>query len=244
MGALKKKLKKQNKKQASNKMLGAASRENTMTSPFTSISAAKVMKQPPTQEERTLINSIFDGTNPHDRYGNIHSWCEIDGKVKDPSPVKEYLEINALLLGLDRERPYYEPYSKEKCEQLLKLTKMKWERHPESFKELCFNKPQAGECYYNALALSLKNKNAKVQFGRMGYYYKNSNKYFVVWGENNSEVWERDTNLMIKLFMKAVKKRNKKLRLLLERSPRTDEEITGMRDVWHGRCNSMEAKDH
>lgn len=201
-------------------------------------------KKPMGLEERILIHSIFDENNKHDRYGNIHSWCEIDGKVIDPTPVKEHLEITAVLLGLDRERPFYEPYSKEKCEQLLKLTKMKWERQTEVFKETCSNKPAVGACYYNALALSLKNKNTKVQFGRMGYYYKNSNKYYAEWGETNNEVWLKETKLMINAFSKAVKKRNKKIRLLLERSPRTDEEITGMRDMWHGRCMGVEPKDH
>ena len=75
MGALKKKLKKQNKKQASNKMLGAASRENNIKngSPFYSPTKAiqaerhrfqAYSKMPPPRSKSLKRNSIQKPRTP------------------------------------------------------------------------------------------------------------------------------------------------------------------------------------
>tara|TARA_R110001606_G_scaffold296386_1_gene444153 strand:+ start:224 stop:931 length:708 start_codon:yes stop_codon:yes gene_type:complete len=195
--------------------------------------------KPMTAAERELIADLFNLDNPVDRWSNLHAWLVVDGEIFDPTPVQEYGEIDALLLGLDLTRPVYVPLRDEaRNDKLIELCKMKMRRLDKKFLADCFTNPTAGSCYFNAMvwkAAAPLHHDVKIQFGGMGWERKAGGIPFLQWGDLDAKRWHDDTELLNNNFMKHVKKRTKKLRLLLERSTRTDEEVEFMRDVWHGR---------
>ena len=210
-------------------MLGAASRDK-MADHFGGHKKRAML--PRTPQETELNNIIFNPNNPYDRFGNVHCWVVLNGKIYDPTPLKDFMKLTGFLAGLDLEKPYYEAYCPEKCQLLHKLAYMKWQRCFPEFQEQCYKDPQVGSCYYNALAFCLKNPTALIQFGKMGYKIKGTNEVFIEWGETNPEVYERHSSLIMNKFKFCAKRRNKTLGKLLRESPRDDEEIQAFRAYW------------
>jgi len=195
-----------------------------------------------TCEERELIAELYDLKNPCDRWSNCHAWLVVDGEIFDPTPVQQHGEIVAFLLGLDLNRPVYKPYHDNKNDKLIKLCELKMQRIDKKELASCFTDPQVGSCYYNAAMFkkaSPKEHDVKLQFGAFGWHRKAGGDPYLEWGDTNKKSWDKTTHELKNSFLRHCKKRTKKLRLMLERSPRTDEEITGMRDVWHGRCTYL-----
>ena len=184
---------------------------------------------PRTPEEIELTNKLFSSGGEYNSWANIHSWVVIDGEIYDPTPVKDFMTLTCFLAGLNIEKPYYEEFSPEKSKDLKRLTELKWDRLHPTLQESCGTNPEVGHCYFNAHAMCLKNPNAEIKFGKMGYYFNGSNKVFLQWGEQDKAEYEAGADLMVNKFMFCAKRRNKKLGKLLKESPRTDKEIEDFR---------------
>ena len=134
-----------------------------------------------------------------DKYENTHTWCVMDGKVIDPSPITlgAAWAIYTLKLEVD---PIYVPhddhYQQLFTDELEVRMAMEREAHNIGLKinnHDYYKKPQFGYCYYNAHAFKQQNPTATIVFGSVGYKFlktkgkknrkKNQYKYWVQYGE-------------------------------------------------------------
>ncbi len=134
-----------------------------------------------------------------DKFEDTHTWVVMDGKIIDPTPMRDANEWAIYFLKLEK-TPTYIPHDDETqklfTEELiyrivLEQKARKGEGHDH------YKDPKYGQCYYNAWAFKQHNPTAKLVFGSVGYKFKSGSgkkqrkitkpKYFVCYGTMNGQ---------------------------------------------------------
>tara|TARA_R100001163_G_scaffold57682_1_gene45653 strand:+ start:255 stop:1055 length:801 start_codon:yes stop_codon:yes gene_type:complete len=113
-----------------------------------------------------------------DKFEDCHTWCVMDGKVIDPTPIGAGNEWAINFLKLEK-TPIYVPHDDKTQKLFLEelIFRMVLESNtPNAPKRDCYNNPIFGWCYYNAWAFKQHNPTAKIVFGSVGFKYKKNNK--------------------------------------------------------------------
>ena len=167
--------------------------------------------------------------NEYDIYNNAHSWCVLNGKIIDPTPMP--FELTAYCMNLDLQQPVYEEFDIEKQKEIMELVVYKYKNLPKEEKRLLKEEPQLKKCFYNALIYKLNNPEVKIRYGKMGWRYKNNNND--VWWEFGDTDTKNHNNYKLNFSNKVIslaKMNNKTFYKLLKQAPDTDE-YNELRDV-------------
>ena len=158
-------------------------------------------------------------TDTLETYSNAHAWCvDKDKNIIEPTPIANFWELPIYIFGLDKDRAVYEEFALPKQKEMLNHYVKEWATKPKWFKQLCKTQPQFGNCHYNAIGHKINDPSCKIRFGKMGYKYKNSEKVYWEWGDNDKAQFADDQAYYQHKVVMLLKRKDKGLIKVLRNS--------------------------
>lgn len=211
------------------------------------------MGEPPRRNNTfTMLQSFKQHNNQKrfkaegDKYENTHTWCVMDGKIIDPSPLAFGAAWAIKSLNLDK-TPTYVPHT-DHYQQLFNdelETRMAMEREAHNSGAKINNHdyyktPKFGYCYYNAHAFKQHNPTAQIVFGSVGYKFlktkgkknrKNQYKYWVQYGEMVGGRPHYDNDI-VSAYNKCASERDRTLGVMLNIASDADDGLDEGEGKW------------